>query len=258
MPRKPKPPPLGPLGQALRSSGVEDAIAEAHERAEAERRARKLRLDERDLMQMLFASLGDPAAIDWDRLEIVEALSSTSAREDGEPEAERRAESGAEPESGPGPEAAQVDRHPPPADPLDPLRGRTWAGESWVDTFPPGLLPKLPPGHAELVDRAARAPRVPRLSLRRLNRGPALAQLRAFVTWARATRVRIVRVVTGKGVGSKGDPVIRPAVLEWVATEGAEAVIRWAPEPDRGRHPGVLDPEGDYGVLLLELRSPRR
>lgn len=261
MPRKPKKAPLGPLGQALRAAGVETAITEAHERAQAELRARKLKLDERELMQMVFATLGSTDTLDWARLEVVEAVEVVEVVEGGAERAgagEADGEVGREGQAERSGDGLEVRREPAPPDPLEPLRDRTWAGEAWTDVFPPGLLPRLPAGHAELVERAARAVRVPRLSLRRLNRGPALAQLRAFVTWARASQVRIVRVVTGKGVGSKGDPVIRPAVLEWVATEGAEAVVRWAPEPDRGRHPGVLDPEGDFGVLLLELRSPRR
>lgn len=252
MPRKPRKTPLGPLGQALRDAGVETAITQAHEKAQAELRARKFQLDERELMQMVFASLGSTDSMDWERLEVVELVETVEVEREGE----RPGDGEGEENSSPGLPAET--REVTEADPLRSLRGRTWAGEAWADTFPPGLLPKLPARHAELVERAARAVRVPRLSLRRLHRGPALAQLRAFVTWARASQVRIVRVVTGKGVGSKGDPVIRPAVLEWVATEGAEAVVRWAPEPDRGRHPGVLDPEGDFGVLLLELRSSRR
>ncbi len=249
--RRPRPDPLSPLGDALRESGVEAAIEAAEAQRQAELRARRTRLTERELMQMIFASLDqDAAELDWERLEIVERVDPPVMREtEGPRHGMRPAASLADdPQLG----AAR------PPDPTLPLRARTWAGETWADSFPPGLLPRLPDDHAELVEQAARARGIPRLSLRRLNRGPALAQLRAFVLWARTEEYRIVRVVTGKGVGSKGDPVIRPAVLEWVATEGAEAVIRWAPEPDRGRHAAVLDPEGDFGVLLLELRSRKR
>ena len=61
----------------------------------------------------------------------------------------------------------------------------------------------------------------------------------------RAVGDRIVRVITGKGIGSPGEPVLKAAVVAWCAGEGADVVREWAPERER---------DGCYGALILALR----
>jgi DNA-nicking Smr family endonuclease len=96
-----------------------------------------------------------------------------------------------------------------------------------------------------LVARARRG-RLPTLRLRGLRREPALEALIAFVARERAARSRYVRIVTGKGLGSPGDPVLKETLASWCASAAGEAdVIAWAPE---------VDVRGEYGSVILQLR----
>ncbi|MDC0667333.1 Smr/MutS family protein, partial [Nannocystis radixulma] len=123
------------------------------------------------------------------------------------------------------------------------LQTRTWAGTGWRDE--PGRTHEHTRAAAELVARARRG-RLPTLRLRGLRREPALEALAAFVARERAARSRYVRIVTGKGLGSPGDPVLKEALAEWCASTAGEAeVTAWAPE---------LDVRGEYGSVILQLR----
>ncbi|WP_434416476.1 Smr/MutS family protein [Nannocystis pusilla] len=96
-----------------------------------------------------------------------------------------------------------------------------------------------------LVARARRG-RLPTLRLRGLRREPAVEALTAFVVRERAAGSRYVRIVTGKGLGSPGDPVLKEALAEWCASVAGEAAVAaWAPE---------LDVRGEYGSVILQLR----
>ncbi|MCY0990127.1 Smr/MutS family protein [Nannocystis sp. ILAH1] len=134
-------------------------------------------------------------------------------------------------------------RSPEPASPVVALRGRNWAGAGWRDE--PGRTLEHARAAAELVARARRG-RLPTLRLRGLRREPAVEALTAFVTRERAAGSRYVRIVTGKGLGSPGDPVLKEALAEWCASVAGEAeVAAWAPE---------LDVRGEYGSVILQLR----
>ncbi|PCC67517.1 DNA-nicking endonuclease, Smr domain [Nannocystis exedens] len=132
---------------------------------------------------------------------------------------------------------------PPPTSPVAALQGRAWAGAGWRDD--PGRTREHARAAAELVARARRG-RLPTLRLRGLRREPAVEALIAFVARERAAGSRYVRVVTGKGLGSPGDPVLKEALAEWCASVAGETdVAAWAPE---------LDVRGEYGSVILQLR----
>ncbi|MCA9638501.1 MAG: Smr/MutS family protein, partial [Myxococcales bacterium] len=96
-----------------------------------------------------------------------------------------------------------------------------------------------------LLAAARRQPRIPALRLRGLRRDAAIDALADFLALRRAVGDRIVRVITGKGIGSPGEPVLKAAVVAWCAGEGADVVREWAPERER---------DGCYGALILALR----
>ncbi|WAS97602.1 Smr/MutS family protein [Nannocystis punicea] len=130
-----------------------------------------------------------------------------------------------------------------PASPVAALQKRAWAGSGWRDE--PGRTHEHARAAAELVARARRG-RLPTLRLRGLRREPAVEALTAFVARERAAHARYVRIVTGKGLGSPGDPVLKEALAEWCASPAGEAdVAAWAPE---------LDVRGEYGSVILQLR----
>jgi hypothetical protein len=201
------------------------------------------RLDERELMGLIFSHL-DPEnprvceGIEFERLMIL------SERE-------------LEPEQvDPPPEVAPPPSCTTPAMPEQPSREldlqalRAWIGRNWADdiaTVPSALLdrPELDAAQRELVDRALERERAT-LNLRRLHRELALRHLQLFVHACRSQRVRVCRVITGKGVDSRAEPVIKRAVVEWCRGPGRGAVLGWAPQLDR---------HGEWGTLVLELRT---
>jgi DNA-nicking Smr family endonuclease len=129
---------------------------------------------------------------------------------------------------------------PPPV--VAALRERSWAGGRWRDE--PGDIDARARGR-ELIERARRGP-LPTLRLRGLRRDAALELLAAVVARERAAGARYLRVVTGKGLGSPGDPVLKDALAEWCASaEGERLVDAWAPELDRA---------GEYGAVIVRLR----
>lgn len=131
------------------------------------------------------------------------------------------------------------------------LRDRLRAGPSWsAPTHPPLDHADLTPAQQSLLADAARHAPLPLLRLRGLARGDALDALHDFVTLHRAAGRRYVRVVPGKGLGSRAEPVLKASVLAWCAAEGQAEVDAYAPEPD--------DAEGTYGALVLRLRPARR
>lgn len=131
------------------------------------------------------------------------------------------------------------------------LRDRLRAGPSWsAPTHPPLDHAELTPAQQSLLADAARHAPLPLLRLRGLARGDALDALHDFVTLHRAAGRRYVRVVPGKGLGSRAEPVLKASVLAWCAAEGQAEVDAYAPEPD--------DAEGTYGALVLRLRPARR
>ncbi len=150
--------------------------------------------------------------------------------------------------------AAEVERIP--EDDRSRLADKDWVGASWhtagqlerlsdEDLHEPGLSG----AQRSLLKRSRRAGTMPVLNIRRERARQALGALEAFIRGSRARNVRFVRVIHGKGRRSEGDPVLKPAVVQWCETEGAEHVLDWAPETDRS---------GEYGSVVIELARARR
>jgi DNA-nicking Smr family endonuclease len=53
-------------------------------------------------------------------------------------------------------------------------------------------------------------------------------------TWQRRAPGRVVHIVTGKGRGSDGGPVLRPAVRRLLELEGKMLASEWSPDVDGG------------------------
>lgn len=192
---------------------------------------------EQDLMAAAFAALATGEAIDFAAVRVVARL----------PRAPRPAPMDA-PKAMPVttcPEEHVTDARegaPEPSPVVAALRERSWSGAGWRDE--PGAIEARARGR-ELIARARRGA-LPTLRLRGLRRDAALEQLATFVARERAAGVRYLRIVTGKGLGSPGEPVLKDALAEWCASaEGERHVDAWAPELDR---------LGEYGAVIVRLR----
>jgi DNA-nicking Smr family endonuclease len=65
----------------------------------------------------------------------------------------------------------------------------------------------------------------------------ARARVRDFIlTTSRGASGRVVRIITGKGLGSAGEAVLRPLVRHWLETENARYVDSFAPDADGGSY----------------------
>ncbi|MGB1015454.1 MAG: Smr/MutS family protein, partial [Nannocystaceae bacterium] len=87
---------------------------------------------------------------------------------------------------------------------------------------------------------------LPVLNIRQLPRDRALEQVATFLAQQRQAGKKFVRVITGKGLSSRGDPVLKPAVIAYCEGPGATDVTAWAPERDR---------QGAFGSIVIRLRS---
>jgi DNA-nicking Smr family endonuclease len=204
-------------------------------------------LDERELMALIFVHLDreNPRVcegIEFERFEIL----STPVHDSG------RASPVAEPE--PSPTEPSSDPPSPESPPMKRLElelgleqrvGAAWADD--IAAVPGDWLehPQLSAAQQQLLARARR--RAPAsLNLRRLDRETALRHVELFVRACQARRVAWCRLITGKGIGSVGEPVLKRAVLEWCRGPGRTRVLEWAPE---------LDSHGEWGVLVVRLSS---
>lgn len=234
------------LGELQTAARAREQQAEALERARAAQR-RTTRLSEAELMELIFASL-DPdnprvcEGIDFERIVICEEQPA---------QAERALEQQGNASADTAPERAGSATVSAP--PLTPPDARAWVGASWSDDLGPIIelvdRPQLSPAQAELLRRAPRTG-FPELSLRRLDRHRALRHLELFIHICQARGSRWCRVITGKGIESSGEPVLKRLVLEWCVAaaprpSGAAQVSAWVPE---------LDSYGEWGALILSLR----
>ncbi len=79
------------------------------------------------------------------------------------------------------------------------------------------------------------------LDLHGFTRAEAMPALLNFIaTWRRRASGRVVHIVTGKGRGSRGRPVLKPTVRRMLKDELANAVKEWSRDLD----------DGGYLVLL--------
>lgn len=223
-------------------------------------------MSEAEVMAAIFR---DEAGVDFDAIRIVSRAPRSPGRPRS-PKASTRAVdppvAGADPRAGPGlslttPASAvslsectrpqghveEVIQEAPTPSPVAALATRAWAGAGWRDAppAPPADVDVLSDPQRHLLAAARRQPRIPALRLRGLRRDAAIDALADFLALRRAVGDRIVRVITGKGIGSPGEPVLKAAVVAWCAGEGADVVREWAPERER---------DGCYGALILALR----
>ena len=172
------------------------------------------------------------------------------ASEPGEPEepevvperaAERDPETVAEPVD---PELARADEA------LRQIRARAWTGQQWRDAPPPPPEERaeLRAEERQIIDGAGRCSWVPTLRIRGLSRARALVDLADFVTLHQAAGRPYVRVITGKGVGSRREPVLKHALVSWCAGEGVGLVRGIAPERE-----ATLE----FGAFVLALHRRR-
>jgi DNA-nicking Smr family endonuclease len=219
---------------------------------EPEPQPRPRYLDESELMALIFAHLDHEnprvcEGIEFERFEI-------SARSEDK-SLEREAEIPATLEQ-PATEAPNLDRDESESESelaatmrleLEQRIGATWTDD--IAAVPGDWLerPQLTPAQEQLLARSRRRA-LATLNLRHLDRAAALRHLELFVHACQARRVRWCRVITGKGIGSVGEPVLKRAVLEWCRGPGRTCVLEWAPQ---------LDSHGEWGVVVVRLSSAR-
>ena len=107
-------------------------------------------------------------------------------------------------------------------------------------------IPTLTRDQLRLLEESARAAeRAPLLAtnLRGMTRDPALAALKVAVEQAHAKGNPYIRVITGKGLQSVGEPVLKITLVEWCTAMS----LRYAPE---------LLPDGSFGAFVVHV--PRR
>lgn len=197
---------------------------------------------ESELMAAAFAALASGDAIDFAAIEV---RTRRSAPERAPPRPSPPPERPLERPPAPCP-PKQVPEDSPPSAPglVAALQGRAWAGAGWRDD-PNAPFPDPDAAQRSLLARARRG-ELPTLKIRGLRREPALAAVASFVALHRAAGRRYVRVVTGKGLGSPGEPVLKEALAAWCASSAGEAHVQaWAPEREAG---------GEFGAVILQLR----
>ncbi len=181
-----------------------------------------------------------------------------------EPESESESESGPQttptapvPGAPPAPELPELPELAPthPDDPLAALResAHNWIGGDWSDdvrAIEPEVIdrPALQPEDRDLLQRASGRP-LHSCTLRHMTRGPAETTLDAFLRACRRRGLRYCRVIPGKGIESRATPVLKPLVLRVCRRPDQRDVLAWAPE---------LDTHGEWGSLIIELRSPKQ
>jgi DNA-nicking Smr family endonuclease len=100
------------------------------------------------------------------------------------------------------------------------------------------LLRKLRRGHWVVEDS---------LDLHGMNRAQAAAGVAAFLRHCRARRLRCVRIVHGKGLGSRNrEPVLKGKLRKWLAPRDEVLAFCQAPAAD-----------GGGGALLVLLKAAR-
>ena len=155
------------------------------------------------------------------------------------------------------------------ARPLPPGHGRVPAAAPPRERKPPVAKPPAAPfiveqsggtvaGRAsDLAAKELRALRAgerdidARIDLHGHDRASAVRELDRFVGEARTRGARVVLVIHGRGRGSDtGEPVLRPAVWDWLAGPGAErcGVMGFATAPPR---------HGGNGATIVMLRRDR-
>lgn len=236
---------LGPLLEPVLHTIVASDVAPA-----PEPEPRPVFLDERELMALIFAHLDHEnprvcEGIEFERFQILSVpvdVARTRRAVEPQPVAEPEP-SPTEPQ--PAPTQPEPERTPVMRLELEQRVGATWADD--IAAVPGDWLerPRLSAAQQQLLERSRRRA-LACLNLRRLDRTTALRHLELFVRACQARRLAWCRIITGKGIDSVGEPVLKRAALEWCRGPGRAQVLEWAPE---------LDPHGEWGVLVLRLSS---
>ncbi|NVB38731.1 Smr/MutS family protein [Pseudenhygromyxa sp. WMMC2535] len=239
--------PHADLFAAAREREASEALA-AREAAAREAAARVRRLGEDELMALIFDHLDEDnprvcEGVDFERLlifvELPASPKDTRADEDEDEDEDARGV------GVPAEVAVSEGEARALGSNLDP---KAWVGSNWVDDIRP--IPEIALEHPELdadqrtlLARAGRG-RLPTCNLRHLRRVEALRQLEFFARVCRAQGERYCRVIPGKGVESRSQPVLKRMLLAWCSDPG-QPVLGWAPE---------LDVHGEWGSAIVELR----
>lgn len=110
-------------------------------------------------------------------------------------------------------------------------------------------LPQAAPRRMKLLTRGKLLPEAT-LDLHGLSRDEALDRVRYFLENAAYHGRKTLLIVTGKGLRSEGEPVLRVAVEGYLAGEGRARVAEW------GRAPRQFGGDGALAVFLKSAEKP--
>lgn len=207
-------------------------------------------VDEGELMATAFEALSTGTVnIEWERTQVVLEKSPPDAHD---------ASASAAPTSAPEPAAVQASTPAPP--PLDPAQwqGRDWEGQDFFtgqgdrinaeQPFAQVQANQLSPAQTRLLERIAKIQpsEIQELNLRHLSRDEAMGQLRRQAAQMRRLGQRYLRIITGKGIGSAGAPILRLAVVHWCILQAKKQALQWTPEPENNR---------EYGSIFIDLQG---
>lgn len=217
---------------------------------------KKKQLDEKEIMATAFQALSTgEVELEWDELQIVQT-------------GERPPPDASPPPPPPAPALPSpqgLHAEPPhkkaPTPALDPSQwqGRGWDKQDLLSASAEHLAAHNPFAKVEhhrlstlqqaLLERVAKLPpsQLLELNLRHQNRKTALDQLRRAVAQMRRLDQRYLRIITGKGIGSAGAPVLRQEVIHWCSLQANRHALQWTPEAENSR---------EYGAILVDLQPP--
>ena len=131
----------------------------------------------------------------------------------------------------------------PPEEMITPPLPKSGDGLNQIDALAPEQKQLL-----KRYEKRSRQFRVPEINLRGDTLDDALRRVELFVHQCWKQDERFVRIIHGRGQNSEGDPVLKPAILQWLEGPGFRFVRGYAPEV--GRH-------GDYGSVVVQLERPK-
>lgn len=116
-----------------------------------------------------------------------------------------------------------------------------------LNTIPPLSLSQR--SLTKRYQRFAISEKVPQLNIRGDHREEALRLLELFIHQHHKEGIAFVEVIHGRGLQSEAEPILKPAVLEWLEDLGLRYIKGYAPRRNSG---------GDYGSLIIEMRVRSR
>lgn len=270
------------LWARLQQFGQEPSEASAGDAPEASRvepAAPKRAVSEAEIMATAFRALSTGEVhIDWEGIQAVSECAPpqtrpnpkgppTEHRSDPEAAAETHSKEASNPDVAQDPTALVTNPENQPAPMLDPSlwQGRHWReDDAWSligDPLGPQSDTQNPFDRADpqhLSDPQKRllkrfqglsSQEITELYLRGLSHAHAQKRLIDCITLMRRTHRRYLRVITGKGIGSAGAPVLRRQIISWCILQAHQQRLQWSPEPDSNH---------EYGAILVDLQQPTR